>query len=741
MIISRVDAFVFALTATTSSVALLASQAMAEDVAGDSEVMVMEEIVVSAQRRDTTILEVPVSVTAIGGAELEKTAATSIMDYAAKIPGLNLVGGGTPGQVTLTLRGVSSNVGGGANVATYIDDTPVGSSSLHSRARTLQLDFFPYDIERLEVVRGPQGTLYGASAMGGLVKYVTRKPDLEEIKVRGGAGLRSVKGGDDLGYDVQGSVSVPLVNNELGMSVSAYHSNTPGYIDNYRRGEEDINELRQSGVRVALQWNPNEKIDVNLSGIIQDVDADGQSNIFLDPTSFEPVVDELSTGAYLREPFTKTMYFTALNVSWDIGVADFISSTSYSEVKTRDGIDGTTVYGGLIPILSGGAIPQGNIYYDNTVKVTKFTQELRLVSSDDEALFQWIIGGFYTDESAGNAQFFTAEDPAGNLIDALNPMADILLDSDYKEYAVYGDVTVDITDRFEITGGLRWSRNEQDYVEYSDGLFYGFVASALPGASSENVVTYMISPKYTLSEDMMVYARFATGYRPGGPNVAILDVPPQVDSDTLDSYELGLKGRLLDGQLTFESALFLNNWKGLQVAASGGGFGWLENGGDARVKGVELSSAINVTPEFTLSFNASYTNTEFLDDAPSLGAVAGDRIPFVPDWLIGATADYRFQVSGDWTGWVSGSVRYVDDQTYFVPDIGVSRTLDSYTTVDLRAGFENGPWEVKLFANNLTNSHAHTNESLLVNFFGMPVNGQASILQPRTIGISFGYSY
>ncbi|MFC7047543.1 TonB-dependent receptor [Emcibacter nanhaiensis] len=741
MVLSRVDAFIFALTATTSSVALMASQAMAEDVDSDGEIMVMEEVVVSAQRRDTTILEVPVSVTAIGGTELENTSATSIMDYAAKIPGLNLVGGGTPGQVTLTLRGVSSSVGGGANVATYIDETPVGSSSIYSRASILQLDFFPYDIERLEIVRGPQGTLYGASAMGGLIKYVTKKPNLQEVRMRGGAGLRSVEGGGDLGYNVQGSVSVPLVKDSLGMSVSGYHSNTPGYIDNYRRGEDDINEVRQSGARVALQWNPSEKIDINLSGIVQDVDADDQATIFLDPTSSEPVVDELSTGAYLREPFKKTMYFTALNISWNIGVADLVSSSSYSYTKTRDGIDGTSVYGGLVPIFSGGAVPEGNIYYDNTVKVKKYTQELRLVSSDEEAAFQWILGGFFTDETATNAQYFTAEDPAGNLVDFLNPMADILLDSSYKEYAVYGDVTVDFTDRFELTAGLRWSKNDQVYTEYDDGLFYGFMGSAMGGASSEEIVTYMVSPKYTLSEDLMVYARYATGYRPGGPNVAIFGIPPQVDSDTLDSYEIGLKGRLLDGKLTLEGALFQNDWQGLQVTASGGGFGWLENGGDARVKGLELSSSVNVTPEFKLSFNASYTHTEFLDDAPSLGAVAGDRIPFVPDWLIGATADYGFQVSGGWTGWVSGSVRYVDDQTYFIPDIGASRTMDSYTTVDLRAGFENGPWEVKLFANNLTNRHAHTDESLLVNFFGVPVNGQATILQPRTIGISVGYSY
>ena len=732
-----------ALCGALSSMVWISTEALADETAAeaDQDTMVQDVIVVSAQRRDTTILEVPVSVTAVGGGELEQVSAVNIQDYAAKIPGLNIVGGGTPGQATLTLRGVSSNVGGGANVATYIDDTPVGSSSIYSRANALQLDLFPYDLERLEVVRGPQGTLYGASAMGGLLKYVTKKPSLDETTFRVEAGVRTVSGGDDPGYSIQGAVSTPLVRDKLGVSLSGYQSTTPGYIDNYRTGRENINEVQQSGARLALQWAPNADLSVNLSAILQEVDADDQATVFLDPTTSEPVAGDLGTGAYLSEPFESTMSLTALNVGWNLGVAEFVSSTSYSDVETRDGGDGTSVYGGLIPVFTGGAVPEGNIFYDNTVGIEKFTQELRLVSSEGEGLIGWIIGAFYTDETAYQSQYFTAWDTSGSPLASLNPMADILLDSTYTEYAVYGDVTLNLTERLEVTGGVRWSRNEQDYIQSQDGLFYGFVASSVPGSSSEDVVTYMLSPKYSVSDDVMVYARFATGYRPGGPNATLPGVPPQVDSDTLDSYEVGLKARLFGGNMTLETAAFQNDWDGLQVTTSSGGFAWLENGGNARVKGAELASSLVLSPEFTLGFNASYTDTKFLRDEPSFGAMAGDRIPFVPEWLLGGSLDYRYDLAAGWSGWVSGTARYVGDQAYYVTDTGDSRTMDSYAFAGLSAGLNKGPWELKVYANNLTDSHAHTRESLLVSFSGDPVNGEAAVLQPRTVGVSVGYSF
>lgn len=706
-----------------------------------------EEIVVTAQKRAERLIEVPASISVLGGELLERSGVRQLTDTAAFAPGLQIDSGGTPGQTTVSLRGIAP-IGASATVGAYIDDAPVGSSSIYARSAAFAADLLPYDIDRIEVLRGPQGTLYGASSIGGLLKYVTRRPDLSDFEVRAGGELSLVESSGDIGYAGRVGVNLPVVAGTLGLRGSYAYQRSPGYIDNVRTGEDDVNGVTQQSARLALLWQPDPDVSVNLGALWQSIDTDGNGvETYVIPPQYngantdrvpfsalEPVAGGRSATYQLPEFFTKDLLFLSGTVEWDLGFATLVSATTYSDTNTVQHGDFSEVYGIIVPLLDP-SITTGYSVFEIELDLEKFTQEVRLASPGNQA-FEWMIGGFYTREKSGNAQIVTAQRADGSFIDGFNPLAVAGLPSTYDEYAIFGNATYTFGNVFELSAGLRWARNVQDFRQISDSAV-GLVPTAdTPGTSAESVWTYSASGRLILSDRASIYARIATGYRPGGPNVIAVGAPPQVGSDSLTNYELGFKAETPARDVSVDAAIFYMDWRDIQLSTSQNGVSFAVNAGQARSLGFEISASVRPTTGLTLGVNAAFTNSQLSEDAPDIDGLDGDRLPVVPSSAVSLVGSYEFDVGGGWDGQLGGALRLVSERFSAIESDPDTVRLPGYATLDLNASISNGSWTARIFARNLTDSRGLLSGGLNTNAFNQRYNATFAPIQPRTIGLA-----
>jgi iron complex outermembrane receptor protein len=715
---------------------MLAASAAASQEAG-VQTHPLEEIIVTAQKRSENIQDVPSSVSVVGKELLENLHVTQLTDVGAYVPGLQIASGGTPGQATIIIRGVAP-LGPGATVGTYIDDTPVGGSSGYARNTSFALDLLPYDVQRMEVLRGPQGTLYGASTMGGLLKYVLTPPDASGFQARVGTDAFDIQGAGDAGWGARAMINAPLVQDELAILGSYARVSTPGYIDNAQTGARHQNDVDQESARVSLLWQPTDQISLTLGALHQQTDADGVGQVALSPTRPTPlpVAGELNGNNYVGEAFSKRIDYFSATLSWDLGWAEFISASSYADTLTEQETDVTRTYGGLYPLFGS---PAGLSEFFIDLDLQKVTQEFRLASPAGGKV-DWLLGAFYTDEDSGNEQLLTAQAFDGASIPGLDPLFIGSIPSTYKEYAAFGGVTFHLTDRFEIAAGLRYARNEQTFRQASSGSLVS--TTDTPGSSTENVTTYSVSSAFHFTDDVMAYARVASGYQPGGPNVVLPNVPPTYDSSSLTNYELGLKSEFGRRGL-LDLSIFQIDWSDIQIGATNAqGFSFFSNGGTARSRGVEASGSLRLTDALVLTATGAYTDATLTADAPSVGGLSGDRLANIPRWSGSILADYSRALSGDWRVHAGLGLRVVEDRNSSVTHSRFSFALPSYHAFDLNADVSNSRWTVRLFAKNLTNERAYLGYAVLTN----GLTGQAeqllgAVLQPRTVGLAVDVAF
>ncbi|PEQ14067.1 hypothetical protein B2G71_00080 [Novosphingobium sp. PC22D] len=697
-----------------------------------------QEIVVTAQKREESLLDVPLSISVIEGEALQLRGASSLTDYASFVPGMEVNSGGTPGLATVTLRGISATTSAAA-VGFYIDDAPVGSSSLYARATEMSLDLLPYDIARVEVLRGPQGTLYGASSIGGLVKYVTVKPSLDQFGVRGGAEVFAIDGAGDPGWAGQVMFNAPLATGKLGVTGSFAWRTSPGWVDSVNNPDlSDQNRYEQRGGRASLLYEPTDSLTIMLSGIWQSTDADSNGQIAADLTGAR-LGNGRSYNNYVAEPFVSSLDYYAASLDYDFGGASLTSTTTYSRRDIDQTRDASLVFGTLFPLLTGGAIEPGITPYPNSVSLKKWTEEIRLASSGGGS-FEWLVGGFYTHEDSTQDQIVHAYDMAGNLIAPLDPLAVVSLPATYEEYAVFGNATVHFNEMFAITGGLRWARNEQDFRQISSGAIVPPADD--PGTSSEDVVTFSVSPQVFLGDDAMFYARVATGYRPGGPNVIVEGVPPSVDSDKVTNYEVGFKGVLAQGMVTLDIAGFYMDWEDIQVTRAFGGISGLANGGTATSKGVE--GAMTVTPMAGLrfGFNAAYTDATLTEDVPEISGLDGDRLPNVPKFSGSARVDYTADIGSGDTLALGIGVHHSSSRFSLVESDPLVAKAKPYTSVEANAGVTfDGHWTLRAYVRNLFNDKGELSRSLTADGLNVPSYLAITPLQPRTVGLAADFTF
>jgi len=716
-------------------------------------------IIVTAQKRTQVLIDVPQSVTVVPGATLEQQHATSFQDYLKLVPGLDL-NQSRPGEGRLILRGI--NTGGVAStVGIYVDETPFGSSSGLVNGAVLAGDFDTFDLSRIEVLRGPQGTLYGASSLSGVLRFVTNAPSTAAFELRGRVGVEAVKGGD-LGYNADAVVNVPL-GPTIAFRASGNYRKDAGFIDSIGTGGSDvaknINGDRSYGGRASLLFKPSDAASIRLSAIAQNIDANAPSVIEADPVTLRPL-HGLTQSQFV--PQFSNLHYRVYNGtgSFDLGFASLTSSTSYATQKQHERIDFTFA---LSPFLRAALkLPPNEFFEAQDTNLNKFTQEIRL--SSQSHLLDWLVGGYYTNEKGLIDQSFVAVTP-GTLTPLALPftLGTANVTSKYRELAGFADATFHFGPEFDLELGGRYSHNRQSAHEMTNGVLAGGAPKDFPIArSSENVFTYSLAPKFKPNKNTSIYARVAKGFRPGGPNVlpAGVTIPPDVPrifhSDSVISYEAGVKAQSADQRFSIDAAAFHINWKNIQLFTVVSGFGVNANGSSAKSDGFEFTAAARPIAGLTLSANGAYTDARLTGSTPmSVGGRDGDQLPFTPKFTLSLNGDYGWHVGPGTRAHVGASWRHVSGQTAaydidFVTAHGPQRHVPSYNVVDLNAGVDLGRFDIEAYVKNLGNSHGITSTTALTVFGASPDTGfplypggaiGTGIIRSRTIGVTLGIHY
>ncbi len=696
-----------------------------------------DDIIVTANKRSENVQTVPASISVISGKSLEASHATQLVDYAAYVPGLQIDTSGAPGQTTITLRGIAP-LGSGSAVGTYIDDVPLGSSGLYALANAFQLDLLPYDLDHVEILRGPQGTLYGASTMGGLLKYTLKAPDPNAFQAKIGADVSGVSSGGGPGYGIRGMVNLPI-SDTLAVRASAFYNRTPGFIDDPVRNADNINAVRESGGRIALAWSPTREVKLVLQVINQTIRAADDAAVALDPTTGRPTFGSLGSNLPLAQPFTQVTDVYSGSLSWHTPIGTLTSVASHSITHNRQTQDDSLEFNTLIQMLAN---QPGRVPYTSSVGISKYTFETRLASVSGGRI-EWLVGGFTTHERGTNHQAALQLDPAGQS-GPLDPLITASLPTTYREWAVFGDITLHLLPRFDLSGGLRYAQNSQNYQQVLGGTL--LTADTESGKSRDHILTYSVSPKYSLNKEVMVYARVATGYQPGGPNVGLPGVPPTVAASTLTSYEAGIKTTLFERRLQFDLTGYRMDWVKIQtVAVNAQGVGYLVNGGTARSQGVELSSTLKIVHDLTAGVNFAYTDAKFTAASVTLGIDADTPLPLVPKYSASATLDYAHRLNADWSLSAGVGLRYVGSREAYLFLAPASPQIfpeSAYAAADLHVGVAHGPWDVALYAKNLFDRRAYITKVAETDAVtGDLVRVSGTVLQPLTVGLSIDRTF
>jgi outer membrane receptor protein involved in Fe transport len=679
----------------------------------------LEEVLVTAQKREENLLDVPVPVTAITGQSLAASSQVRLENYYASIPGLNLtkdIAGDAASSISI--RGLSSGVSN-PTVGVVIDDIPIASSSIWGGGHLIpELD--PSEIQRVEVLRGPQGTLYGASTLGGLLKYVTVAPSTDAFSSHLAIGGMNIEGSDDYGWSASGALNVPLTSS-FAMRASAVYRTDPGYIDNVRTGERDVNSVTTKGGRLSALWNVSDALDLQFAVATQETEGDGNS---YQTSGLEDLQQSelVTTG-----PYEVTLDAYSVRATLNIGKAEVTSLTGYNIYEQNGSVDCCFDFAYILDLL----------------QTKKFSQEVRLSMPLTENI-DWLIGAFYTHEStAYHEQFFLLDPVTGAVV---FPFIEIHSDGKFDESALFTDFTFQFSDKFDLQLGGRYGTYDQEFKQT-------WIGPGAPGGTSpflpppvkpsDSAVTYLVTPRYQISPDLMVYARFASGYRVGGPNSNGTPNPlPVFKPDETLNYELGVKGQVLDGALQFDASLYHIDWSDIQLQTfaliGGAPTSLYVNAKDARSQGLEVSITARPWEGFTLTTWAVWNDAELTDDMPSnllAQGQAGDQLPYSQEFSGYLSFEQAFALN-TLSPFFGGSVSFVDDRLgHFVNGIAASRAeLPSYNEVNLLAGLRGDKWQFTAYVNNVSDERG-------VLAFSDLKAGDYQTTRPRTIGMTLSYDF
>jgi iron complex outermembrane receptor protein len=694
-----------------------------------------DEIIVTAQRRDEAIQDVPFSISAVGGEEIEALGGNGFETFANRVAGLQAIQT-SPTDTQFFMRGVSSGalnfdqIQQSSTVGIYFSDAATDISASNP-------NFQLFDIDRVEVLRGPQGAIYGAGSMSGAVRIIPTRPDMEEFGVGFGTSFSQTEHGD--GSEVyDATINLPIAPGMLAVRGLVYSANYGGFIDDVVTGNDDYDSSLTTGGRVSVRFQPVDRLSVDLLHAWQDTELDGVSSSFLSAGELRGGLGDITDDANA---------LTELNTSYDFGGVTLTAVTGYLQKEQDLDFDAAA-----LPTFFG--LPFNSPYSFSTfINVESFSQEVRL-QSDNESRLSWLVGAFYSqvDRTMSQAVDIPGVEtalgfPAGP---AFGTITDRMLAVDFEtnneQIAVFGELRFQVTDQLEVSVAGRYFEAERASNYDDRGLFIGgvFVDDR---ESTEDGFNPQLNLAYDWSEDNSVYFLASRGFRLGGPNYLIppglceadlltlgyADAPQDFQSDSLWNYEIGSKNRFADGRGVFNISLYHIDWTDIQSTVQlPCGYNFQQNLGAATVDGLEAELSLRITDSLSIRSSLTLADATLEDSVPQLGVTGGERTPFTPEVAATFAMDYT-RALGAGELFVSADLQYISDRTTGVTSLD-SFDLDEFTIASLRVGYGSGHWNAYVFANNLFDERAMYDRGSR----GLStVSGEfITYARPRTIGVT-----
>lgn len=728
----------YAFLSSAAMVALASSPAYAQTGRQPSEV---GEVVVTALRREQALQDVPAAISVISGDNIKSQGAQDFRDYLTTLPGVNFTEGPL-GGMRVTIRGVSDGVGGSDPLAgIYIDETPITESFFAT------LDPDVYDLERVEVLRGPQGTLYGASSMGGTVRIITKKPVLNVFEGRIEGRLSDTSHGGT-NKRIDGVLNVPLVDDLLALRMSAGYRRDAGWIDNVALGKNDVNTVEKTNARLQLLLAPSDDTSVILGFTYQ------KDELGIGPHD-DVALPDYKVSRFFAPNSESEAKLVALTVRQSFEKLSLTSATNYLSKDVLSGSDSTTSANLRANITRLFAVAPGATEALGTSSASDyelFNQEFRIASAGENRL-DYVVGAFY---SNGSAKIFQTNDftQSPTLRNAgVTGLRYFTFDQEYtlRQIAGFGELTFNATENLALTVGLRVFNVEQKTITVNGGLLNG-AGSYSVGKSSATAKQQKYLAQYTIDPDKMLYAQASQGYRNGAPtgnglraeclpelaSLGYSGFPTEYGPDKLWNYEVGSKNTLLDGRMTLNGAVYYLDWSDIQSSvrlACGSGF--VANAGKAVSKGFEVESTLQPIQGLSLTGALSYADAELKEVAAGQAGVrAGDPLPATSKWSWNLGVQYNRPLTDSLTGYVGVDANHVGSRWSLFRSAGPNAVLlPSYTLVNARVGVNADRWSAGIFVSNLFDERYVNNRS------GTPTTGFDFVGRPRIVGVNARFGF
>jgi iron complex outermembrane receptor protein len=733
----------------------------------------LQEIIVTATRRPQSLQDVPSSVTAFDQTAITQLGITDIQDIVRLTPGLDITTGLAVAQPIISIRGIFSLVGT-ATTGIYIDDTPIQVRFLGQGEASASAFPNVFDLDRIEVLRGPQGTLFGSGSEGGTVRFITPEPSFEGWTGHALAQYSFLDNGQP--NTEVGVAGGGPINDQLAFRASAYVEDDAGWINLEPYGgqvvaDRNSNSASTQALTLAFTYKVNDALSITPSVFYQQQYQNNLNGYWANLSN--PSAGTFVSGWMQTWPTTDRITLPALKVKADLGAITLYSNTSYLD-HARDSVEDGSYF--LNEVLTGnaftGPVTASPFYFSNPQK--QFTQEIRAQSTNPDARIHWVVGGFYqwihqnsneevvtpglatlTEGLFGKTvpQYFGQNLLPGGISEVLNDA------SRDTQLSAFGQTDIEITKTLSVTAGIRFAHSQFSATNYQNGPLNGGVSGTSIGLS-ENDNAPKVGITYKPTDDLMFYTTVAKGFRPGGGNtplpalcapylteLGLTQAPKDFNSDHLWSYEVGSKGDALDRRLQWDASVFYIRWDGVQnQVLLPCGFSFIGNLGAVISKGFDAQMSAILMRGLVLGVTLGYTDARYTDSVGSGGAQpivsAGEALQTVP-WHTSVTLDYSFLTrQGGITPYLHMDAQYTSNYHTGNPNDAlydpVQDAYPSTTLVSARVGMKLRTWDVALFCKNLLDSH-----SILWTIHDVPTSElvQHGVFAPRSIGITAKYSF
>lgn len=738
--------------ASAAALGLGAGQVHAQDAE-----MVTEVVVTAARRGAVSVQDTPLAVTAFSGEQLAQKGVSTLQDLTKMDPSLNVQSYGAA-QTKVVIRGIESNVG--ATTGVYLDETPLvgglGGNILGDGKPGLRL----HDVQQVEVLKGPQGTLFGSGSMSGTLRVLTRKPDLTEFGGTIAASAATVKGGDAF-YDMNGTINVPIIQDKLGVRITGWSEEGGGFVDQTINGftHENNNNSDVKGLRAVAQWLATDDLTITAIAAHQEVDVSGTQ-------AWQQAEGPYRTNSPTIEFYKDNYNLYALTGEYDLGFGTVVGSVSATNQRVLNPKDST-------PTANGFGLP-GSTLFAATVDFQNVMSELRF-SSKFDGPFQIVAGGFYENSqstyqtnaisatSTGTALCYTFDECVGKGLHEPGRGNSVYefgtrTKRGIGQYALYAQADYEITETLKATLGIRYfEASIHDTVVNLQTVFPDYVFGIITPPSvtgdsrgKNSDTSYNASILWEATSDISLYARAASGFRLGGVNTATslaeqagVIFPGTYKPDSLWNYEAGVKSYWFERTLYLDVALYHIDWTDQQLLAQApGAFAYTINAGKTTVDGLEVNA--NYTPfrGLNLSGSMNFVNAKLAEDLPAEVLAAGtfgydgDRVPLTPKFGATLQGEYEAPIHGELNGYVQGGMNYRGSSyTSFNDENEFNTKLRSYALFSAKIGIRKDNWDVSLFGDNLTNKAAY------LGVVESPDGIRVFSPRPRTFGVRVSGSF